>query len=382
MRRDTPPSAARLLAWYDANARDLPWRAPPGAAAMDPYRVWLSEVMLQQTTVAAVRPRFEAWVARWPTVDALAAAGEADVLAAWAGLGYYARAQNLVAAARAVVARGGFPRDEAGLRALPGLGEYTAAAVAAIAFGAATMPVDANIARVGARLFADDLPAAALRARMAARFGGARPGDLAQALMDLGSSICTPRVPVCLACPLAPDCAAFASGDPSRWPARKARVERPVRRGIAFWLEADGHVLLVRRPPRGLLGGMLGLPTSGWGEGLLDAVAVADAPVVAGWRMLGARIAHVFTHFRLDLGVAVARLAERPEVGGEWVPVAELARAGMPTVFARAADLAQNESRTPFPLRAGLGWGAPASVSRSNAQHGTPIRPSPQGGGL
>jgi len=382
MRRDLPPAAAALLAWYDANARKLPWRAPPGKTAMDPYRVWLSEVMLQQTTVAAVRPRFEAWVTRWPTVETLAAASEADVLAAWAGLGYYARARNLVATACAVVARGGFPRDEAGLRALPGLGDYTAAAVAAIAFDQAAMPVDVNIARVGARLFADDLPTTALRARMAARFGDDRPGDIAQALMDLGSSICTPRGPVCLACPLAPECTAFASGDPARWPARKVRAERPTRRGIAFWLEVGGDVLLVRRPPRGLLGGMLALPTSAWGEGLADGAALGDAPVAAGWRMLEARVAHVFTHFRLDLSIAMARLAVRPEIAGEWMPVGELARAGLPTVFAKAVELAQRESGTSSPLRGGIGWGSPASASEHNARHRSPTQPSPQGGGL
>ncbi len=330
--------ADRLLAWYDCAARTLPWRAPPGSPAPDPYRVWLSEVMLQQTTVAAVAPRFRAWMERWPTVDSLAAADEADVLGQWAGLGYYARARNLHAAARTVVRLGGFPCDEHGLRALPGVGDYTAAAVAAIAFGCSSVPVDANIARVGARLFAADLGAPQLRARLAPLFAK-RAGDVAQALMDLGSGICAPRAPDCAACPLATNCMGRASGEPTRWPARRTRPVRPVRRGLAFWLQAGDDVLLVRRPPRGLLGGMAALPTSRWQD---DAEgALAQAPVAANWRVLPKRVAHTFTHFQLDLGVAVAHVAQRPDVAGDWTAIDDLARAGLPTLFSKAAAVAR-----------------------------------------
>ncbi len=335
-------AAHRLLAWYDAHARALPWRAPPGAPRADAYRVWLSEVMLQQTTVAAVKPRFAAWVERWPTVDALAAAPETEVLAAWAGLGYYARARNLHAAARAVVTRGGFPDDEAGLRALPGIGDYTAAAIAGIAFGRASVPVDANIARVGARLFAADLGPADRRGRLAPLFAE-RAGDVAQALMDLGSSLCTPRAPACLACPLGDACAAKASGEPMRWPARKMKAARPTRSGLAFWLQANEDVLIVRRPPRGLLGGMAALPTSAWGEAQDP---LADAPMSADWRVLGERVSHTFSHFHLDLGIARAKVPTRPDLPGEWVAVDDLARAGLPTLFAKAAALAIAISRS------------------------------------
>jgi A/G-specific adenine glycosylase len=331
-------AARRLLAWYDVHARALPWRSPPGGEPADTYHVWLSEVMLQQTTVAAVTPRFTAWVARWPTVEALAAADEADVLGQWAGLGYYARARNLHAAARAVVAMGQFPRDESGLRDLPGIGDYTAAAIATIAFGRVAVPVDANIARVGARLLGDDPSPATLRARLVPLFAG-RPGDVAQALMDVGSSICTSRAPACYACPLADDCAAAAAGTPDRWPARKTKTPRPTRHGTVFWLEAGDHVLLVRRPPHGLLGGMASLPTSDWAEAVSDPLAQAPAP--ADWRILKARVAHAFTHFHLDLGIARAEVRSRPDIAGEWVLVAGLDRAGLPTVFAKAAALAQ-----------------------------------------
>jgi len=331
-------AAVRLLAWYDANARTLPWRAAPGVGTAEPYRVWLSEVMLQQTTVAAVTPRFAAWLERWPDVAALAAASEADVCAAWAGLGYYARARNLHAAARAVVAAGRFPDSEAGLRALPGVGDYTAAAIAAIALGAHTVPVDANIARVGARLFAADLAVPMLRARLAPLFA-VRPGDVAQALMDLGSTICIPRAPACSACPLVAGCAAAATGDPVRWPARRVKPPKSVRRGLAFWLRSGDDVLIVRRPPRGLLGGMAALPTSAWTDA--DDDALTDAPVPADWCILPTRVAHAFTHFHLDLGVATANVGARPDLPGEWMAIADLARAGLPTLFAKAAEIAR-----------------------------------------
>jgi A/G-specific adenine glycosylase len=323
---------AALLAWYDANARTLPWRAPPGPPATDPYRVWLSEVMLQQTTVAAVRPRFEAWVARWPTVAALAAADEAEVMAAWAGLGYYARARNLLKAARAVAERGGFPDDEAGLRALPGLGAYTAAAVAAIAFGRRAVVVDANVERVVARLFA--LPdKKEVRGAADAITPDARAGDFAQGMMDLGATLCTSRAPRCLLCPLRTMCAGYASGAPEAFPARKAKAAKPQRYGTIFWLEQDGQVWLVRRPARGLLGGMRALPTGPWSDAPPD---LANAPAATDWRLLDATIAHVFTHFRLELALAVGTGAGQGE--GEWWPVDRLHEAGLPTVFAKAAQ--------------------------------------------
>ena len=325
-----------LLGWYDAHRRDLPWRARPGELP-DPYRVWVSEVMLQQTTVATVRPRFTAWIARWPSVEALAVASEAEVMAAWAGLGYYARARNLRAAAKAVAALGGFPRSEAGLRGLPGLGAYLAAAVAAIAFGERTVVVDANVERVVARLFAiaTPLPRArpAIRAAADTITPDGRAGDFAQAMMDLGSGICTSRRPRCLLCPVRPWCDAYATGEPDRFPHKQPKAERPQRFGTAFWLEHEGRVLLHRRPPRGLLGGMLALPTGPW----VDAPpGLTDAPGADDWRLLPATVEHGFTHFRLQLALAVAKGSGGEQ--GEWWPVDELAVAGLPTVFRRAAE--------------------------------------------
>lgn len=331
------PVSGKLLDWYDAHARDLPWRAAPGSNAPDPYRVWLSEIMLQQTTVAAVRPRFAAFVARWPTVETLAAAPEADLMAAWAGLGYYARARNLHACARAVAERGGFPDTEEGLRALPGVGAYTAAAIAAIAFGRRAVVVDANVARVVARLFAitTPLPAAmpALRAATDTITPDTRAGDFAQAMMDLGSSVCTPRTPRCLACPLAEDCAAYRAGNPEGFPVKLAKVAKPQRYGTIFWLERGQQVLLVRRPPRGLLGGMRALPTGPWAD---TPPGLTDAPVAADWHILPDRVAHVFTHFRLELALAVAR-SDGHSPSDEYWDLSDLESAGLPTVFAKAA---------------------------------------------
>lgn len=344
--------AGPLLDWYDDHARDLPWRARPGVAA-DPYRVWLSEVMLQQTTVATVRPRFAAWVARWPDVASLAAADEAAVMAAWAGLGYYARARNLVKTARAVVSEhdGVFPRTEAELRRLPGLGAYTAAAVAAIAWGEAAVVVDANVERVVARLFAIEtpLPAArpAIRAAAAAITPATRAGDFAQAMMDLGATICTTRAPKCLLCPVREQCRGFARGAPERLPVKPARRVRPRRHGTIFWLERGGRVLLVTRPASGLLGGMRALPTGAWSDATPElgrvlagalAGALADAPAEADWRLLEARVTHRFTHFDLDLTLAVATAPAHVAVDGEWWPIADLKAAGLPTLFAKAAD--------------------------------------------
>jgi A/G-specific adenine glycosylase len=339
--------AGDLLAHYDVHARRLPWRAPPGSNAADPYRVWLSEVMLQQTTVAAVGPYYERFTARWPTVADLAAAEDADLMAAWAGLGYYARARNLLACARAVVRDHGgrFPDTEEALRALPGLGAYTAAAVAAIAFGRRAVVVDANVERVVARLFtiATPLPAARplVRAAADAITPDARAGDFAQAMMDLGATICTPRKPACGICPLRRDCAAFATADPAAFPVKAAKKAKPHRQGHGWWIERDGHVWLVRRPDKGLLGGMRALPSSDWGD-----APDPTPPVEADWSTLAEPVAHVFTHFALALRVHHAHLdAEdiEPQGDGEWWPIEQLADAGLPTLFARAAQAVRKE---------------------------------------
>ena len=335
---------AALLGWYDANARDLPWRVGPAEHARgvraDPYRVWLSEVMLQQTTVPHATGYFLEFTRRWPTVLALAAAPEAEVMAAWAGLGYYARARNLIACARAVAQdhSGVFPDTEAGLLALPGVGAYTAAAVAAIAFDQPANVVDGNVERVAARLFALEtpLPGAkpALKALASQLATAERPGDWAQALMDLGATICRPRAPLCERCPVAFACAARAQGDPEAYPRKAAKAERPRRHGVAFVLTCQGQVALQQRPPKGLLGGMLGLPTTDWRAsppGLAEALAAA--PIAADWRRLGP-IEHVFTHFALTLEVWRAETAApSPEL--IWRPIDEAGQA-LPSVFLKA----------------------------------------------
>ena len=328
-----------LLDWYDRHARDLPWRAPPGTPPPDPYRVWLSEVMLQQTTVAAVKPYFEAFTRRWPDVAALAAAPEDDVMAAWAGLGYYSRARNLVKCARAVAARGGFPTTESELRELPGLGAYTTAAVAAIAFGQRAVVVDANVERVVARLFAIDTPMPAARKpiRVAADAitPARRAGDFAQAMMDLGSSVCTAREPKCLLCPLAKACKARATGDPARLPVKAPKKPKPLRRGRAFWIEREGEVWLVRREGKGMLGGMRALPDDGWSA---RADGTGEAPMPGTWESAGV-VRHVFTHAALELSVVVQRNAPAPDAEGEWWPIDRIDDAGLPTLFAKAARL-------------------------------------------
>jgi A/G-specific adenine glycosylase len=326
---------AALLGWYDVHRRALAWRPGPGAARPDPYRVWLSEVMLQQTTTPHATPYFEAFTRRWPTVSDLAAAEDAEVMAAWAGLGYYARARNLLACARAVAEQHGgvFPDSEAGLLALPGVGAYTAAAVAAIAFGRPANVVDGNVERVMARLFAVETPLPAAKPELK-RLAGAlvtedRPGDWAQALMDLGATVCRPGKPVCERCPLTTWCAAFQSGQPERWPLKTRKADRPHRRGLAWVLRDDrGRVALVRRPDKGLLGGMLGLPTSDW-----SAAPVEPAPPVASdWRDAGS-VEHVFTHFALTLEVRAG------EGAGDFIWLgADEALASLPTVFRKALE--------------------------------------------
>lgn len=327
--------SVKILRWYDSASRPLPWRAA-GGEAPDPYRVWLSEIMLQQTTVAAVRPYFERFTTRWPTVAALAAADEAELMAAWAGLGYYARARNLLACARQVASEHGgrFPENEADLLKLPGIGRYTAAAIAAIAFGRRAVVADGNVERVVARLFAVEAPLPAARPTLYELTDritpGKRAGDFAQAMMDLGRTICTPRRPKCDLCPVAAGCAARAKGRQEEFPRKQAKRPKPQRQGFAYWLEHDGHVLLVRRPPEGLLGGMLALPTGPWTE-QADPEA---APVEARWESAGS-VDHVFTHFALRLHVLRAEAPNR-SAGDVWWPVAELAEAGLPTLFAKA----------------------------------------------
>jgi A/G-specific adenine glycosylase len=336
------PLADLLLDWYADHARALPWRVPPGGERPEnhAYRVWLSEVMLQQTTVAAVRPRWEAWVARWPSVDDLAAASDEDIMAAWAGLGYYARARNLVKAARTIAERGAFPRTEAGLRELPGLGDYTAAAIAAIAFGEDAVPVDANVERVLARLFAGDepLPKArkAIRAHAATIWPEGRAGDFVQAVMDLGATICTSRGPKCLLCPIREHCSAYNTGEPERYPVKPPKKARPERRGTAFWIERGDAVWLVRRPEKGMMGGMRALPDDGW---TARSDGSGEAPLDGEWDDTGA-VVHGFTHTTLTLAVKRYRGETEPLGEGEWWPLDQLDEAGLPTLFKKAAGRA------------------------------------------
>jgi len=330
----------RLFDWYDKSARSLPWRAPPGSTRRaDPYAVWLSEVMLQQTTVPHATPYFLTFLQRWPTVGDLAAAADSDVMAAWAGLGYYARARNLLACARAVAGDHGgvFPDTEPGLRALPGVGDYTAAAVAAIAFGRNANVVDGNVERVVSRLFAVETPLPAGKPELKRLAGGlvdpVRPGDWAQAMMDLGAVICRPKSPLCERCPVAELCAA-RSRTPEVYPRKSPKADRPRRFGVAYLITRGDQVALVRRPPKGLLGGMLGLPTSAWrSEPYARDEAAAAAPIVADWHEAG-RIEHVFTHFSLTLTVL---RAETDAGDVEWLPRSSLA--ALPSVFLKAARL-------------------------------------------
>jgi A/G-specific adenine glycosylase len=305
-----PATVERLLNWYDCERRDLPWRTPHGKRP-NAYRVWLSEIMLQQTTVKTVTPYYREFLRRWPTVRKLAAADREEVLAAWAGLGYYSRARNLHKCAVTVTTDhdGRFPRSEVELRKLPGIGPYTAAAIAAIAFGQRAAPVDGNIERVVSRLFALQLPLPAAKPQIK-RYAETlvperRPGDFAQAMMDLGATVCTPKRPSCLTCPLQPDCHASARGISGELPVRSAKPERPNRFGHAFVaLREDGHILLRRRPDAGLLGGMLEVPSTEWKPARPTASqALRAAPLACDWWQVPGTITHTFTHFRLELAV-------------------------------------------------------------------------------
>ena len=340
-----------LLAHYDIHARALPWRTPPGSVCMpDPYHVWLSEIMLQQTTVAAVAPYFERFVTRWSDVAALASADDADVMAAWAGLGYYARARNLLACARTVAGEmgGQFPQDEAELLKLPGIGAYTAAAIAAIAFGQRAVVVDANVERVVSRLFAIATPLPQARAEIRAAAGAITPderaGDFAQAMMDMGASLCSAKAPACLACPLASVCVAHRMGQPEAFPVKPPKKDKPRRTGHVWWLERDdGHVWLERRGPKRMLGGMRGLPGTDWDR--KDGEGMAAPPVAGPWLALNRAVEHVFTHFALTL--TVHRLCVnkdcQPDGDGEWWPLEALHDAGLPTLFAKVGKLIEPE---------------------------------------
>jgi A/G-specific adenine glycosylase len=330
----------RLLVWYDRSRRHLPWRAATGVTA-DPYHVWLSEVMLQQTTVQAVIPYFLAFLERWPTVLELAAAPLDDVLHAWAGLGYYARARNLHKCAQTVAAwRGGhFPDDEDALRKLPGVGDYTAAAIVAIAFGRRAVVMDGNVERVMARLFDVREPLPAVKPTLKRLAGELtpeeRPGDYAQAVMDLGATVCTPRNPACGICPWMAECAARRAGSAESLPAKLEKPERPTRRGVAFWaVRKDGAVLIRRRPEVGLLGGMMEVPSTPWrSEPWEAAEAVAEAPIKSDWRPLPGLVRHTFTHFHLELTLMAGRAGPAVLAPGLWVPLDRLSDHALPTVM-------------------------------------------------
>lgn len=336
--------APALLDWYDRNRRRLPWRAEPGETP-DPYRVWLSEVMLQQTTVQTVAGYFADFLRRWPRVEDLAAAPLDDVLAAWAGLGYYARARNLHKCALAVASlhNGQFPQTEDGLRALPGIGDYTAAAIAAIAFGRPAAVMDGNVERVISRLFAVEEPLPAAKPRLkhltTALTPQQRPGDYAQAMMDLGATLCSPRRPACGLCPVRGHCAAWAAGTAERYPLKAAKPEKPTRHGVCHVLmRKDGAMLLRRRPESGLLGGMLEFPGTGWTDTPPTPEEIAAAaPAKADWRDLAGGIRHTFTHFHLHLGIRVASVNLGDPKLGRWVTPDQLGSVALPTLFAKVA---------------------------------------------
>ncbi|MGN6467273.1 MAG: A/G-specific adenine glycosylase [Rhizobiaceae bacterium] len=362
--REHPAVAPALLAWYDRHHRELPWRTPPAdlkrGQRPDPYRVWLSEIMLQQTGVETVKPYFVKFVEKWPDVGALAAAPVEEVMKAWAGLGYYSRARNLKKCADEVAGRleGAFPRSEAGLKALPGIGDYTAAAIGAIAFDLRTAVVDGNVERVVARLAAIERPVREakreIREIVEEMTPPYRPGDFAQAMMDLGATICTPRRPACFLCPLRENCAALESGEPERFPVQTAKAEKPRRVGAAFVaVRPDGAILLRRRPETGLLGGMKDVPTTDWTARRDGGTRIEDAPFPADWRHAGA-IVHVFTHFALELQVyrAEAAAIEAPE-GHWWSPLGEIRDEALPTVMKKAIEAAvPGATKRPHPVKA------------------------------
>ena len=352
------PAPADLLAWYDRHHRRLPWRVDPADRAKgtrpDPYRVWISEVMLQQTTVAAVGPYFHAFTERWPTVSDLAAADEADVMKAWAGLGYYSRARNLKACAERVARDHGgrFPADEAELLKLPGIGPYTAAAIAAIAFGRPAVVVDGNVERVVTRLFSIGTPMPdarpEIRRRLSAFAPEKRSGEFAEAMMDLGATICTPTKPVCALCPWNRACSAARAGDPTRFPVKPAKSERPTRDGIAYVaIRSDGAILLRRRPPKGLLGGMSEVPNSGWATRPRgDAPAPAEPPPFPGdWRTVETLVEHVFTHFRLLMSVRHLSCPSATQAPADhwWAPATGLDAEALPTIMRKVIAAAREQ---------------------------------------
>lgn len=344
------PIASNLLRWYDKHARDLPWRVGPKARKAgkrpDPYRVWLSEIMLQQTTVATVAPRYAEFLERWPTVNDMATAAQEDVLGQWAGLGYYARARNLHKCAVVVANEhdGKFPDTEEALRSLPGVGDYTAAAVAAIAFDRPAVVVDGNIERVVSRLFAIDTPLPGskpeIKKRAAEIWPKKRSGDFAQSLMDLGAGVCRPKAPMCLLCPISSACKAFVEDEPQAYPKKAPKKPKPERRGAVYALmNSKGEMLFERRPEKGLLGGMLGLPGTPWTEEAGD--ALSHAPAKTKWRKAGA-IEHVFTHFRLTLDVYTgdAPKSFRRKSDQQWIAPGQ---AKLPTVMKKAVGSIQEK---------------------------------------
>lgn len=346
-----PPKPSDLLSWYDRHRRELPWRVTPdmrmSGVLNDPYHVWLSEVMLQQTTVAAVKAYFEKFVRLWPRVEDLAAADTEDVMRAWAGLGYYARARNLKKCAEAIARDHGgrFPETSERLRALPGIGDYTSAAIAAIAFDEPVPVMDGNVERVVSRIFRVDepLPGAkpTLRRHLAILTPNQRPGDFAQAMMDLGATICTPKRPACALCPWRGNCRAFNEGDPELYPFKTDKKAKPVRAGAAYVaIDGSDSVLLRKRPPEGLLGGMSEVPTTAWTSRRDGATGIDHAPFVATWQPCGT-VTHVFTHFELRLAVYRADLEDRPQGdNGWWVPVTNLDSEALPTVMKKAISAA------------------------------------------
>ncbi|WP_339691193.1 A/G-specific adenine glycosylase [uncultured Parasphingorhabdus sp.] len=352
---DSIPARARKIsanigAHYVDNARKLPWRSPPGSNLPDPYHVWLSEVMLQQTTVGAVKSYFEKFTRRWPTVQDLAGAEEADVMAAWAGLGYYARARNLRKCAVHITEKmdGIFPQKESELLKLPGVGAYTAAAIAAIAFAERAVVVDANIERLVARLFAIDTPLPKGKAEIRAAMDVITPrdgaGDFAQACMDIGATICTSKNPKCDICPVQKQCAAFKAGGMERYPVKAPKKAKPVRRARFFWIEQQDRIMLATRPPKGMLGGMRSLPDDGWAAGQ---DGHATPPMAGEWRVHDNIVQHSFTHFSLEVDLAVYQDGKMVTNKDDniWWPLDNIAEAGLPTLYAKAVDWKLKEEK-------------------------------------